>query len=171
LEGEWRSLAAALSGERKDLVPPWEELRKRVRDMQRSLDPVQPVFAYLEAYNPTESPGGYAALRIHVGNVVNLPVEVLGFEINGATFVPADPEWVQGNALVQGMGGIVLGSPARFPAVEYTQFSIPLSTIHRIDREIDFDRELEIDVATRIVSGSASQLTPVRYGLPAGAPQ
>ncbi|MBN1582688.1 MAG: hypothetical protein JXA89_18400 [Anaerolineae bacterium] len=170
LEEEWQSLANTLRVENKDLIPPWKELRKRQEDMRRSLDPVQSVFAYLDSSQPGEFPKGYAALQIYVGNVLNLPVEVLGFEINGATFVPVDPEWVQAGTLVEGMDGVVLKdlNSARFPVVEYARFSIPLSKIQEVDREIDYNRELEIQVVTRIASGSDSRLTPVRYGLPAG---
>jgi hypothetical protein len=174
LEEEWRSLASALRQENRDLIPPWEELRKRQENVRRSLDPVQPVFAYLDAHPPAQSPDGYAALQVYVGNVLNLPVEVLGFDIDGATFLPADPEWIQpstAGSLVDGMDGVVLEAldPARFPVVEYARFSIPLSAIHEVDQETNFYRELEIHVATQIVSGPASRLTPVRHGLPAGA--
>jgi hypothetical protein len=105
---------------------------------------------------------------------LNLPVEVLGFDISGATFLPVDWGWVHSSTaglLVDGMDGVVLEAaldPARFAVVEYVRFGIPLSAIHEVDRETDFSRELDIHVATRIVSSPTARLTPVRHGLPAG---
>jgi hypothetical protein len=176
LEGEWRSLASALRQENSELIPLWEELRNRQENLRRSLDPVQPVFAYLDSSPPAQSPGDYAVLRVYVGNVLNLPVEVLGFDIGGATFLPVDPEWIQpstASLLVDGMDGVVLEAlnPTRCPVVEYVRFSIPLSAIHEVDREIDYNRELEIYVATRVVSGATSRLTLAQHGLPAGVPE
>jgi hypothetical protein len=173
LEGEWMSLASALRQENRELIPPWEELRNRQENVRRSLDPVQPVFAFLDSSLPAQSSDGYAVLRVHVGNVLNLPVEVVGFDVDGATFLPVAPEWVQpstASLLVDGMDGVVLEAlnPARFPVVEYVRFSIPLSAIHKVDQEIDYNRELEIHVATRVMSGATSRLTLAQHGLPAG---
>jgi hypothetical protein len=172
LGAEWQSLARALSSANRDLVPPWDTLRRRQVAVRRSLDPVYPVVAYLDAdHLPAESPEDDSALHVYVGNALSIPVQVLGFDLGGATFLPVDPAWLQPQAerlLVRGMPGVVLAAPpgARLPLVDYAGFDIPLAVIRAQDREIDFDRALDIHVATQVVSGASPRLTPVRLGAP-----
>jgi len=175
LEEDWRRLERALSREFGDLAPPWDALRKRQEHMRRSLNPVQPVFAYLATPSSVPPPATYALLRIGVGNVLNLPVEIVGFDIDGATFLPADPQWVRASStdlLTDHTDVVVLRAfdAARSPVVRYVQFDIPLTTIHRVDKEIDFNREMDIYIATRILGHSSRHLTPARHGLPSPLP-
>jgi hypothetical protein len=73
----------------------WEALAVRQDLLARSLRPVRPVLAYLGAAPIGElaadsmDPGVPASgfLRIEVANTLNLPVEVLGFDLDGTTFV------------------------------------------------------------------------------------
>jgi hypothetical protein len=171
LEGPWQRLARALGREKEELVPPWEALHRRQEQIRRSLDSAQPVFASL-ASSSIPSSAAYAMLRISVGNVLNLPVEVLGFDIDGATFLPVERQWVSESStglLVDRADGIVLRAldTTRSPVVGYVQFDIPLMAIHSVDREIDFNRQPEVYVATRILGYPTSRLTQVRRGLPA----
>jgi hypothetical protein len=45
-----------------------------------------------------------------------------------------------------------------------------LTEIHRVDKELDFNREVEIRVATRILGHSTTHLTSARQGLPSPLP-
>ncbi len=158
-----------------DLAPPWEALRERQEHMRRSLNPVQPVFAYLATFASMSSPDLYGVLRVGVGNVLNLPVEVLGFDIGGATFLAVDPLWIQGtptDLLMDGTDGVVLRplDVRRSPVVRYVEFDIPLTVIHSVDRELDFNREPDVYVEARVLGSPASRLTLARHGLPALLP-
>jgi hypothetical protein len=167
LEPEWRRLQGALKVVYPELTPPWEQLRARQEHMRRSLDPVQPVFAYLGS--PTLALSG--TLRIEVGNVLNLPVEVLGFDIGGATFMPVDVEWLPEGAreLLTGHAGRVILralDAQRAPVIRYARFDIPLVEIQRQDDELDFMQELDVRVATRILGLSTTRSTPAQRGVP-----
>lgn len=165
LEPEFRQLQQALG--RQESAPPWDALRDRQNQIRRSLDPVQPVFAYLGS--PTLAMS--ATLRVYVGNVLNLPVEVIGFDIGGATFLPADGRW-----LADGSAGLVADEAdgtvlraldaAHAPVVRYAQFDLSLIEIHRLDSELDFMQEVEIRVATRVFGLSTDHYTVARQGHP-----
>jgi hypothetical protein len=167
LEPEFRRLQQTVSFEYKAVEPPWDELRHRQEQIRRSLDPVQPVFAYLGT--PTLTMSG--TVRVDVGNVLNLPVEIVGFDIHGATFLPADRRWLcdaSAELLTDHADKVVLRAfdAARTPVIRYAHFDIPLTEIHRLDSELDFMQELDIQVATRILGLSTTHLTLARHGYP-----
>ncbi len=163
LEGEYESLRKAVGvGE-----SPWDELRARQEQMARSLDPVQPVFAYLGS--PTLTMSG--TIRVAVANVLNLPVEIVGFDIGGATFLPANREWLQDGVaelLLDDTDPTILRAldAARPPVLRYVYFDLPLTEIHRLDNELDFMQEVDIQVATQIPGLSTTHLTLARQGYP-----
>ena len=162
----WQQLQRILGAELPDPKPPWDALRARQTLLQRSLKPVRPVFAYLET---TASPP-YATLRIDVGNVINLPVEIAGFDIDGATYLNIDPAWVTADQdlLEPRYTGVVLRpfDAARSPVVRYVQIDIPLTAINQLDNEIDFNHERDIHIDVNIFGAPEAQLVPVRTGLP-----
>jgi hypothetical protein len=160
-------LQRAVSVECAECEAPWDELRHRQEQIRRSLDPVRPVFAYLGA--PTLAMSG--TLRVDVGNVLNLPVEVVGFDVGGATFLPADRRWLQGGSaglLAKRAEGVVLLplDTTRAPVVRYVRFDIPLAEIQRLDDDLDFMEEVEVQVATRVLGLSTTHLTRAREGSP-----
>ena len=163
LEGEYESLRKAVGVG----APPWDELRARQEQMVRSLDPVQPVFAYLGSPALTMS----GTIRVAVANVLNLPVEIAGFDIGGATFLPANREWLQGGTgelLLDDTGPTILRAldASQAPVLRYVYFDLPLVEIHRLDSELDFMQEVEIKVATQISGLSTTHLTLARQGYP-----
>jgi hypothetical protein len=167
LEPEFRRLRQAVSAEHRDLEPPWDELRHRQEQMRRSLDPVQPVFTYLGS--PTLAMSG--TLRVDVANILNLPVEIVGFDVHGATFLPAERGWLAGESaeLLTGHGDRVIlraFDANRAPVIRYARFDIPLAEIHRRDDELDFMQELDVQVATRILGLPTTRLTLAQPGYP-----
>jgi hypothetical protein len=167
LEPEFQSLLRAVSSETGELVPPWDELRRRQEHLRRSLDPVQPVFAYLGS--PAMAMSG--TMRIEVAGVLNLPVEIVGFDINGATFLAVERRWLQPESaalLTEDADKVVLKAfdPTQTPVIRFAHFDIPLLEIHRRDNEIDFMQELDVQVATRISGLSATHWTPAQPGYP-----
>lgn len=166
LQGEMETLQQALDPE-SDQELPWDQLKQRQDEMNRSLRPLQPLFAYLGP--PTLAQEGI--IQIDVANVINLPVEIAGFDIDGATFLEADPSWIQSGQedLVDNDDGeIILRAHANVqsPMVRYVRFHLPVSEILRRDDELDFMRELDIQVASRIVGLDNVQMTSARPGYP-----
>jgi hypothetical protein len=166
LQGEMETLQQALAAE-SDQELPWDQLKQRQDEMNRSLHPLQPLFAYLGP--PTLAQEGI--IQIDVANVINLPVEIIGFDIDGATFLEADPSWIQsGQELLidNDDGEIILRAHANVqsPAVRYVRFHLPVSEILRRDDELDFMRELDIQVASRLVGLDNVQMTSARPGYP-----
>ncbi|HEY73850.1 MAG: hypothetical protein DRJ03_13520 [Chloroflexi bacterium] len=163
LEEEYESLRQAVGvGE-----PPWDKLRARQEQMARSLSPVQPVFAHLGS--PTLTMSG--TIRVAVANVLNLPVEIVGFDIGGATFLPANRAWLQDGAaelLLDDTGSVTLRAldAERVPVLRYVYFDLPLVEIHRLDNELDFMQEVDIQVVTQIPGLSNTHLTLARQGYP-----
>lgn len=165
LEPEWQTLQRAIRGEHNSTLP-WDALAARQNQMQLSLAPLQPVFAYLGPPSLSME----AIIQVDVANVLNLPVEILGFDIDGATFLEVDPAWLRESDAVflpAEDGRLILSSindgenPVRF-----ARFHLPLTTIVQLDSELDFMQEPEILVATRILGQERPQLTAARPGYP-----
>jgi hypothetical protein len=167
LEPEFQRLQQAVSAERRAIEPPWDQLRECQEQIRRSLNPVQPVFAYLGS--PELAADGI--LRVEVGNVLNLPVEIVGFDIHGATVLPANRQWLQSGSdelLVDAADQVVLRAldATQAPVIRYARFDIPLAEIHRLDSELDFMQELDVQVVTCILGLSATQMTLAQRGYP-----
>ena len=167
LEAELLQVQQAVSAEHQDAELPWDALEERQAQVSRSLSPTQPVFAYLGS--PELSSEGI--VRVYVGNVLNLPVEIVGFDIHGATVLPPDREWLQDGSAELLMGSddqVVLRAfdPARVPVIRYAAFDVPLAEIHRLDRELDFMQPLDVQVITRVLGLSTTQMTLAQEGVP-----
>jgi hypothetical protein len=167
LETELLQVQQAVSAEHQDAELPWDALQERQAQIRRSLNPVQPVFAYLGS--PELSSEGI--VRVYVGNVLNLPVEIVGFDIHGATNLPPNREWLQGGStelLIGSDDQVVLRAfdPAQVPVIRYVTFDLPLAEIHRLDSELDFMQPLDVQVITRVLGLSATQMTLAQEGVP-----
>jgi len=167
LETELLQVQQAVSAERQDAALPWDALQERQGQIRRSLNPVQPVFAYLGS--PELSSEGI--VRVYVGNVLNLPVELVGFDIHGATVLPPNREWLQyesAELLTDSADLVVLRAfdPAQVPVIRYVTFDLPLAEIHRLDSELDFMRPLDVQVITRVPGLSTTQMTLAQEGVP-----
>ncbi len=163
LGAAWEVHQHALSSE-VDLLPPWEQLAQRQELLRRSLNPLQPIFAYLGP----PSLAMEAVIQVDVANVLNLPVEIMGFDIDGATFLEANRDWMQGEPLLAEDERIVLpGFDVGETAVlQFTRFHLPLTQIIEQDDELDFTRDIIISIATRILGQEQTHLTPARPGYP-----
>ena len=150
-----------------ELAAPWETLRARQALLQRTLSPVQPAFAYL---GPPEM-SMQAIIQIDVANTLNLPLEVLGFDLGGELFMAPETEWIQGEGeervlLEAGENGrFVLASAGDAP--QYVRFHLSLIEIYERKPDIDFLRNFDINVVTRLVGLSGGQqLSLARPGYP-----
>jgi hypothetical protein len=125
LEPELLRLQQAIQLEQKRVESLWAELSERQDQLGRSLDPVQPVFAYL---GPPDTASG--VVHVYVGNVLNLPVEIVELDIEGATVLPARRTWLADESaglLASGVSGLVLTafSPEQGPVVRYARLDVP----------------------------------------------
>ncbi|MCP4537073.1 MAG: hypothetical protein GY832_07990 [Chloroflexi bacterium] len=68
------------------LARPWDTLRIRQGLLCQMLDPYQTIYAYAQRDE--------RQMAIDVGNLLDLPVEIVGLEVDGA-MLPAHDEWVQ----------------------------------------------------------------------------
>jgi hypothetical protein len=128
---------------------------------------VHPVLAYLGS--PELAVTG--TLRIDVANALNLPIEIIGFDIGGATFLPAERRLLRPESdelAIDQPGGLVLRAveSGRTPLVRYAHFEIELTEIQRLDSELTFMQEPEVQVITRILGLSDTQITQARHGYP-----
>jgi hypothetical protein len=152
LAEEWIRLATAVRGQ-TNTTPPWDALARRQDLMRQSLHPTQPVFAYL---GPPEL-SSQAIVQIDVANVLNIPVEILGFDIDGATFLEPDEDW-----LIQGDSYTLPAFDGT--ALHYTRFHLPLLAMQ--DPELTFQQGNTIYVATRLLGQGDVIFTPARPGYP-----
>jgi hypothetical protein len=147
--------------------PIWPQLAQRQEQLRLSLQPAQPIIAYLDSSEWVQE----GILQVKVANVLNLPLEVLGFNIDGATFLEADPAWIiAGQDYVALDGGKVILNAVPSGALgglAFVSFNLPMQEIIKQDQELQFLSEIEITIATRIPGLEEKQLTPAGAGLPA----
>ncbi|MCB8945979.1 MAG: hypothetical protein H6658_19710 [Ardenticatenaceae bacterium] len=151
LAAEWESWATAVRPE-TPATPPWQTLAQRQALMRQSLAPRQPIFATLGS--PALSHEGL--VQIDVANVLNLPIEIVGFDIDGAAFLEPDPAW-----LISGEGYTLPAFDGQ--SLHFTRFHLPLTALQ--DPELTFQQEPTIYIATRLVGQETVTLTPARPGI------
>lgn len=81
------------------LTPPWDWLRRRQELNRQRLDPIQTTYAY--RVRAADLPVGAVTtetLVLEVGNLLDLPVEVVGVRVDGAE-LPATRAWVSPETL------------------------------------------------------------------------
>ena len=140
------------------------QLAERQSLLRRSLQPAQPVIAQL---GPPER-AQEAIIEVNVANAINLPLEILGFDIDGATFLEVDPAWLTAGAEhITGEDGRIVLKPVSGEAprgLNFVTFELPVTEIIKQDSELDFLNEMEIQVATRLLGLEETQLTPAAAG-------
>lgn len=161
LNDELHQLQSTLKVE-ADLTLPWEALSERQEQMRRSLNPIQPVFAHVSQTESAVTP----VIQVDVANALNLPLELIGFDVGGATFLEVDPTWIQGDAsdwlVADEAGRVILKGRDGRPSPGYVRFHLPLIAILQTDSELDYTQEIEILVAARLFGRDGFQLTPAR---------
>lgn len=127
---QFERLRAALETEfgAEPLAPPWDTLRRRQELARQIVRPLQAVYAYVR--RPQEELT--TTLDLDVGNLLNLPVEVIGLEMGGA-LAPANRNWVASESaaqVVRDADTLVL-RPLRADAdfVPYVYLRVPVSAL------------------------------------------
>ena len=163
LEPDYTELQRSLAAE-VDSMPLWDELAARQEQLRLSLRPAQPVIAQL---GPPELAQD-AIIRVSVANTLNLPLEVLGFDIDGATFLESNADWiVDGDAYNESSDGRLLSiqSTVIQPGWRFVTFDLPVTKIIEQDSELDFLNEIKVQVATSVYGIDDAQLTAASPGL------
>lgn len=175
LEAEWGpafdALRAALEPEfgPNVLAPPWDMLRRRQTLIRQVLAPYQMVYAYVVS----PQPGPTSTVQLEIGNLLELPVEVVGLEVDGRT-VPARHDWVAPD-----WAGLVVPAPADDPEslvlralardttyMPYTRLEIPRAAFASTGT-LDLP---ELGVVTRLwsLTDTLTQTVLAAYPLPLG---
>lgn len=158
LTSEWSTWQNVLVSE-VDITSPWAGLAQQQVNLQRSLQPRQPIFANYVA--PENTPAG--VLQLEISNVINLPVEIVGLDFGDALSLETQADWVIGgeeNLLPTPDAPVVLKSFA--DDLSFIQLEIPLTTIYA--NSPDSLDAAEMQLAVRIWGTDQTILTPVRPG-------
>jgi hypothetical protein len=142
----------------------WDDLSNRQKQLRLSLHPTQPVIAQLGSPSLAQE----AIIRVHIANTLNLPIEILGFDIDGATFLESNQEWiVEGDSFYDIVDGRIILKPvsSEKTGLRFVTFDLPVTEIIKQDNELNFLNEVEIQVATSILGIDDTQLTPASPGL------
>ncbi len=96
LGAEYERLRAVMEPEfgAEVLAPPWKTLRRRQELNRQRLTPVQTTYAY--RVRPADAPDGEVPV-VEVGNLMDLPVEVVGVRVGDAE-IPAAFAWADESA-------------------------------------------------------------------------
>jgi hypothetical protein len=160
LGAPYETLRAALEPEfGADLLEePWDLLRGRQALIRQVLDPYQTVYAYVQR------PLSESQLLVDVGNLLELPLEIVGLEVNGQ-LVPATPEWVRAESI-----DLLVPPPSTDPdalilrplaatatSMPYVHLQIPKSEFPNLATE-------EIQIVTRLWGSAKEHKDPVLPG-------
>jgi hypothetical protein len=76
------------------LAPPWELLRRRQELNRQRLSPIQTTYAYrLRPADLSATPVASDTLVLEIGNLMDVPVEVVGLRVNGVE-TPVSSSWL-----------------------------------------------------------------------------
>ncbi|MCP5094101.1 MAG: hypothetical protein GY943_00960 [Chloroflexi bacterium] len=163
LDEEWQLLQTAVATEVSQ-SPPWERLAAQQTILRNSLNPPQPVLAYFDPVVPTAA----NTQPIYVANPLNLPVEIVGFDVDGATFLEIEPAWLVNGTdlLTNALPGVVLSAHAggETAVLRYARFELPLRSALAQDVELAGQSGPDIWVATRVAGSDEVVLTAVGTG-------
>ncbi len=126
-----RQLREALEPEfgEEVLAPPWATLRERQRLMREVLQPYRTVYAYTTLPNPPAlHPSG--PLTLAVGNLLDLPVEIIALEIDGERY-PVERNWLDAGeaAFTDGETVILRSLPEAAPTMPMLTLHLPADLI------------------------------------------
>lgn len=143
-----------------DETLPWEALAARQALMRQSLDPQQPILAYLMESDQVGAP----QLIIDIANAIQLPVELIGINLNDTLSLPFETDWLDSAETATS----ILPPLARDkPTLDFVRLTIPLGDLVLSESNIDFDQPLDITVATQLSASDTIHFTRVREGYPA----
>lgn len=163
LEERWGSEFEALRGEllaefdEEVLAPPWELLRERQGLIRQRLVPQQMVYAHVQEL-PVEVA---SSLLIEVGNLMDLPVEIVGLEV-GDTTLEASAAWRPADsqgALLSTDGLVLRALPEDARSLPYVRLQVPLP-------EGVTPVEGELRLLTRVWGLEAAHAQPVLFNYP-----
>ena len=133
---QFAAYAAALEPEfgAEVLAPPWDLLRRRQELIRQRLLPIQMTYAYALPQGEASLQSEVPSLQLDVGNLIDLPVEIVGLELSGlpsgnGTLFTAVRTWAASESdgkIVTATDALVL--PALSPdaeALSYVRLQVP----------------------------------------------
>jgi hypothetical protein len=156
----YETLRAALEPEfgADVLEEPWDLLRSRQALIRQVLDPYQTVYAYVQR------PASESQILVDVGNLLELPLEIVGLEVDGQ-LVPARPEWVAAESI-----DLLVPPPSTNPAglilrpLAPTTTSMPYVHLHIPTAEFPDSTVDEIQIVTKLWGSAKEHKDPVLPG-------
>ena len=142
----WVQLNKAVAAE-VTLEPPWDALRQRQELLRRTLEPVEPVLAYLGPPSATAE----GVVEIELANRLTLPQELVGFQFGESLFLPMEQAWVRDGEGVGENGRFPLRATPPDSLPHYLRVRIPLTVLQNANPPLDDLRSFDLFVVTRLV--------------------
>ncbi|MGC9468128.1 MAG: CotH kinase family protein [Anaerolineae bacterium] len=148
------------------LAAPWDLLRRRQELIRQRLAPIQTTYAYRVRTGAGGDGGGDSGwLTVDVGNLLDLPVEVLGLRVDGAD-VPATLDWVDEAStsltvppLSDDAEALILRAlPPQAAVLPYVRLNVPLT--------VTFGSEVELLTHVWGLTETLTQTVLSSYPLP-----
>lgn len=149
LGADYARLFAALEPEfgAEVLAPPWDALRRRQELNRQRLTPLQTTYAYRVRAADVASVAPTETLVLEVGNLLDLPVELLAVRVDGVEF-PAHIDWVAVDSLPHTVPPpadapellVLRALPPEAAALPYVRLTLPLTA--PLDAEIELHTRL-----------------------------
>jgi len=158
----YEALRAALEPEfgAEVLTPPWDWLRRRQELNRQRLDPIQTTYAYrvraadLQASAVPTTPLASEDLVLEVGNLLDLPVEVVGVRVDGEE-LPATRAWVSPETLALTVPPLTAEPEALvLPALPPDAAALPYV---RLQLPVTAPAEANVELLTRLWGLSAAE--------------
>jgi len=160
LANDWETWQRTLSAE-ANITPPWSNLAQQQANIQRSLQPQQPIFTNFIAAENTPT----GVLQLEIGSVVNLPVEIIGLDFGNDTYLNAQSGWV-----ISGPENVWETMPDSLILKPFTdnmalvRLEIPLTDIYGANPNDVTLNANDILIESRIIGTDGSTKTAVRPG-------
>ena len=156
ISSEYERLKKALFREFGFLPTPWETIQRRQEVIRESLNPVITVLALRGRPMTGVDSQARGVIDLELRNSLTLPVEVLGFTVNGGQLIPASETLKEPDEdarfVTRGSSVILLGTRGTREAVstELASFRLPEGVLESLQADIP-PEEMEIEVVTRIL--------------------
>lgn len=163
LQSQFGKYLRALHREYPEREPPWDALEERQRRIRANLNLPRTVVAYGQYHRTETESGASVSLHLKIGNVLTLPVEVLGIQVGYQAMIPArgalDPDSAD-PLLLEGRDSVVLpAKPMREP-MRFAHFRVG-----ELDRVMVANgKTLSVRIVTRVLGHSKKLSIAAKMG-------
>lgn len=161
IESEAQKKLLILWRENPEIDLDWDILTSNQEFLRRVFNPVEQIVAYVNPESNRDAVSGNYLLQFNIGNLLTLPVEILGVKINDGEMI--DLEVNSSGLSIPASNNIVLGSLNPFVNLKTEIFYLPISE-ELISNGI-ISADINIEVISRIL-GSPTQHETVAVFMP-----